>query len=406
MASGPAVTPRPRRARAAPRPAGWRQRTRTRPGRRGRTLDHRWTAPLTSDAAAAGAGGALLAGPATAGGGDQLAAVRATVPVTALVTAGTALADVAVAGGVAGAGAGGPVALGLRSGGLARRRGTLPWVRLWVVWLTLASAPPAGDWPGPLPGAPDGACPGGVLAAGPVLDPPDPPGKMSWVTPPTADTAALVTGALVTGALAAGALAAWGGGLVRGAAGPGGGAGRWPRERPERRQRWQRVPGWPVRARWQRLGWAAEAGLAGGCGAGGWAAEDGPWLPPLPGAGVLPGAGGGDSGPRQLPNRPRKSTLPAGRPAVSPLTPAAAAGPEGCAEPGFCAGAGFWSADTPTPARSTAKTSAAAKPPHAYRQTLKASLKARERVADPFTANTVPPVARQLCIFFLPPDRV
>jgi hypothetical protein len=91
-------------------------------------------------------------------------------------------------------------------------------------------------------------------------------------------------------------------------------------------------------------------------------------------------------------------TLPAGRPAVSPLVLAAPAGPEVCAEPGFCAEAGFWSADA-RPARSTAKTSAAAKPPHAYRQTLKASLKARERVADPSTANTLPPVSAIMNIF-------
>jgi hypothetical protein len=74
---------------------------------------------------------------------------------------------------------------------------------------------------------------------------------------------------------------------------------------------------------------------------------------------------------------------------------AGAAEPGGCAEPGFCVELGgcvvigFWSADA-RPARSTAKTSAAAKPPHAYRQTLKTS-KALERVADPFTANTLLP---------------
>jgi len=146
---------------------------------------------------------------------------------------------------------------------------------------------------------------------------------------------------------------------------------------------WLAARGWPA-----ELGWPAAAGWAGGCGAGGGAAEDGPGLP-LPGAGVLPGPG------RRLWAAPATEpatevTLPTGRPAVSPLTPAAAAEPGGCPEPGFCVEAGFWSADA-RPARSTAKTSAAAKPPHAYRQTLTTSSNARERVADPSTANTLPP---------------
>jgi hypothetical protein len=141
-------------------------------------------------------------------------------------------------------------------------------------------------------------------------------------------------------------------------------------------------------------GWPAEAGWAAGCGAGDWPAEEGS---SLPGAGLLPGPG------RRLwaalaTEPATEVTLPAGRPAVSPLVLAAPAGPEVCAEPGFCAEAGFWSADA-RPARSTAKTSAAAKPPHAYRQTLKASLKARERVADPSTANTLPPVSAIMNIF-------
>ena len=268
--------------------------------------------------------------------------------------------------------------------------GPRPWVTLWTVWLTLASAPPAGDWPGLPPGAPDGACPGGVLAAaasaaGPVLEPPDPPGKMSWVTPRTADAAALAAGAL--GGRGAGGR---GGDLVRGAAGRGSGRGRNAGRGSGRRGG---SAGSGCLAGRYRL--ARRAGLAGrswagrgGCGAGGWPAEDGPWLPPLPGAGVLPGPG------RRLwaapATEPTADAALPGRPAVSPLTPAAAAGPGVCAEPGFCAEAGFWPADA-RPARSTAKTSAAAKPPHAYRQTLKTSNKARERVADPSTANTLPP---------------
>ena len=260
------------------------------------------------------------------------------------------------------------------------------------MWLTLASAPPAGDWPGPLLGVPPGACPGGVpAAAGPVLEPPDPPGKMSWVTPLTADTAALAAGhAGAAGALAAGALAAGAGTWFAAPLAPGGGAGTlaagaageeaalaagawlagtgWPAEL-----------GWPAEAGWERAGWLRCWGLARGGRA---------LARHCPVRAVLPGPG------RRLWAAP--ATEPAadaalpGRPAVSPLTPAAAAGPGGCAEPGFCAEAGFWSADA-RPARSTAKTSAAAKPPHAYRQTLTTSNKARERVADPSTANTLPP---------------
>ena len=81
---------------------------------------------------------------------------------------------------------------------------------------------------------------------------------------------------------------------------------------------------------------------------------------------------------------------PAGWPAVSPLAAAVAAEPGGCVEPGFCAAAGFWAADA-RPAMSTAKTSAAARPPHAYKQTLRTRNEARERDADPSTANTLPP---------------
>jgi len=363
--------------------------------------------------AVAGAGGAPPAGPATgpaivlvAVPATVLGAVRATVavtvlvtvPVTPLVTAGTTLADVAVAGAdVAGADVAGWV-WGCDPAGWPGAAEPRPWVRLWTVWLTLASAPPAGDWPALPPGAPDGTCPGGVLAAaasaaGPVLEPPDPPGMMSWVIPWTADAAALAAGALAAGVLVPGVLAdgvlADGAGtwfaapLAAGAAGAGTlAAGAAGEEAALAAGAWLAGTSWPA-----ELGWPADAGWAGGCGAGGWPAEDGPW-PPLPGAGVLPGPG------RRLWAAP--ATEPAadaalpGRLAVSPLTPAAAAGPEGCAEPGVCVVTGFWLADA-RPARSTAKTSAAAKPPHAYRQTLTTSNKARERVADPSTANTLPP---------------
>jgi hypothetical protein len=226
---------------------------------------------------------------------------------------------------------------------------------------------------------------------------------MSWVTPLTADTAALATGALATGALAAGALVAgagtWfaapldpggeAGTLAAGAAGAGTLAARAAGEEAALAAgAWLAGPGWPA-----ELGWAAEAGWpagvawAGGCAAGSWPAEDGPWLPPLPGA--VPAGPGSRLWAAPATEPAAEVTLPAGKPAVSPLTPAAAAEPEGCAEPGFCVVVGFWPADA-RPARSTAKTSAAAKPPHAYRQTLTTS-KAREMVADPSTANTLPP---------------
>jgi hypothetical protein len=291
VVSGPAVTPVGLAVSPGSAVAGWLVTADLGAGGTGPGTPRasRWTVLLTADAAVAGAGGALLAGPATV-----LVAVRATVPVTLPVTADTTLADVAVAGAdVAGTDGSGWL-WGCDPADWPGAAGPPPWVTLWTVWLTLARAPPAGDWPGPPLGVPDGACPGGVLtaaapAAGPVLWPPDPPGKMSWVTTLTADAAALAAGVLV--------------------AGPG-----------------------------RRL-WAVPA--------------------------TEPAV---------------EVTLP-GRPAVTPLRPA---------EPGFCAGPGFWPAEA-RPARSTAQTSAAAKPPHAYRQTLRTSTKARERVADPFTANTLPP---------------
>ena len=75
--------------------------------------------------------------------------------------------------------------------------------------------------------------------------------------------------------------------------------------------------------------------------------------------------------------------LPPGEPAVSALRLLPG-------ESGVCAAEGFWAAAA-RPAMSTAKTSAAANAPQAYRQTLRARSKARERVADPSTANTLPP---------------
>ncbi|MGI8450109.1 MAG: hypothetical protein ACR2MP_23615 [Streptosporangiaceae bacterium] len=115
---------------------------------------------------------------------------------TVLVTTGTTLAaDVTLAGadGIGWLWGGDPA-------GCPGAAGPWPWawVALWTVWLTLARAPPAGDGLGLPLGVPPGACPGDVRpaaaapAAGPVLWPPDPPGMMSWVSPLTAEAAALV----------------------------------------------------------------------------------------------------------------------------------------------------------------------------------------------------------------------
>ena len=267
------------------------------------------------------------------------------------------------------------------------------------MWLTLARAPPAGDWPALPRGAPDGACPGGVLAAaasaaGPVLEPPDPPGMMSWVIPWTADAAALAAGALAAGVLVPGALAdgvlADGAGtwfappLAAGAAGAGtlaaGAAGE--------------EAALAAGALAGRYRLARRTGLARRCGLGrrlrcrGLARRGRP---------LAAAARCGRAA------RPREETLgrashrtsrgcgTARQARSEPADPRGRSGAGRSAlEPGFCAEAGFWLADA-RPARSTAKTSAAAKPPHAYRQTLTTSNKARERVADPSTANTLPP---------------
>ena len=113
---------------------------------------------------------------------------------------------------------------------------------------------------------------------------------MSWATPLTADTAALAAGALAAGALVAGALAAGAGTWFAAPLDPGGGAGTLAagaagEEAALAAGAWLAGSGWPA-----ELGWPAEAGWR-RLRAGGWPAEDGPWLPPLPGAGVLPGAG-------------------------------------------------------------------------------------------------------------------
>jgi hypothetical protein len=166
-------------------------------------------------------------------------------------------------------------------------------------------------------------------------------------------------------------------------------------------------------------GWLAEVGGAACCGPepGLWVGVT--WLPLPPGAG-LPGAGlpGAALAGPELPPCPEllprpaitlwaelvtelvteptaeltgdaelagDAGLPPGAPAVSVLRPLTG-------ESGVCVAAGFWSAAA-RPATRTAKTSAAANAPHAYKQTLRASSKAREKVADPSTANKLPPDA-------------
>ena len=270
--------------------------------------------------AVAGAGGALPAGPgdrgARGGAGTVPVTVLVTVPVTPLVTAGTTLADAAVAGAdVAGVGRAGSGAAIRRAGPALRDPG--PAVRLWTVWLTLASAPPAGDWPGLPPGAPTVPAPAACWrcrvgrwaragAAGPARHD---------VLGDPADGRRCGAGGRSTSGRGAGA------GGWRPGRGPGSrrrwpreqpGQERWPRERPERRPRWQRVPGWPVPAGPQN--WAGPQRRAGPAAA-------------VLGAGprrTAPGcrrpvraccpARGGDSGPRQPPNRPRMRHCPAGPP--------------------------------------------------------------------------------------------
>ncbi len=405
VASGPAVTPVRPAASPGSAAAGWLAAADPDTGETAprRTLDH--TLDRAANARRGGSGGGGGGGRRAAGkssdrtgdrGADRAGGGAGDRP-------GDGACDRRHHAGGRGFGRGGRVrlGLGLRPGGLAWRRRT---PALGDALDRVADPGQGTAGLAPLLGAPPGACPGGVLAAGPVLEPPDPPGKTSWVAARTADAAALATGAgawfapplaagaagagtLAAGAAGAGTLAAGAAGagtLAAGAAGAGTlAAGAAGEEAALAAGAWLAGTGWPA-----ELGWPAVLGWAGGCGAGGWPAEDGPWLPPLPGA--VPAGPGRRLWAAPATEPAAEVTLPTGRPAVSPLTPAAAAEPEGCAEPGFCAEAGFWSADA-RPARSTAKTSAAAKPPHAYRQTLKASIKARERVADPSTANTLPP---------------
>lgn len=73
---------------------------------------------------------------------------------------------------------------------------------------------------------------------------------------------------------------------------------------------------------------------------------------------------------------------PTGRPAVRPLIVDGE-------EPAGDEETGFWAAAA-RPAKSTAKTSAAASPPQVYRKTLRARSKARDRVADPSTGTKLP----------------
>ena len=270
VASGSPVTPVRPAASPGSAAAGWLATGDPGPGRTA-PGDLRRAGRALPVAAAARAGGVLLGGPATVLETVR-ATVRATVPVTVLVTvpatvlvaAGTTLA--AAAEGAAGS----DWLWGCDPADWPGAEGPPLCVTLWTVWLTLVSAPPP---------------------AGTVLEPPDPPGKMSWVTPLTAAPPGR-----------------WwpGRGLVRGAAGPGSGlrrnAGRGSGRRggsagggclapaPTGPQNWagpQRQAG-PTAA---VLG-AGPRRTAPGC--------------HCPVRGCCP-ARGGDSGPRQPPSRPRKS---------------------------------------------------------------------------------------------------
>jgi hypothetical protein len=244
-----------------------------------------------------------------------------------------------------------------------------------TVSLTLARTPLAGE-AGDCFGLALDAVPG----AAPVLWPPPWPGMMFWVAARTADAAELVAdeagawfalpldpagasaGTLAAGTLGAGTLGAGAGGEEAALA-----AGAWLAE-----------PGWLA-----GFGWFA-------CGVPeGWPRAVAPWplvarLPAdwplvarLPADPELPTWPGITAWAAPATELTVDAGLPAGWPAVSALEVVPA-------EPGFCVAPGFWSAAA-RPARSTAKTSAAANPPHAYKQTLRTTIKAREKVADPTT---------------------
>lgn len=116
--------------------------------------------------------------------------------------------------------------------------------------------------------------------------------------------------------------------------------------------------------------------LAGGvlaAGPGGWLGGPGGWLWPLPWPGIRPWTA--------LTAEAAEDVIPpTDTVAVSPLPGALPGEPE------------VWAAEA-RPATSNAKISAADNPPHAYRKTLRARTKARDRVADPSTGQQATPDA-------------
>jgi len=243
----------------------------------------------------------------------------------------------------------------------------LPWVsaRLAIVWLTAATALAAAGRFGLLLRVPvSGALLlGGMLVAAPVLWPPPWPGMMSWVTSRPADAAALMaagTGVSFVPPLldpaggAGGTLAA----VTLAAAPFAAGAAR--EEAVLAPDAWLGGPGWLTGPGW--LGVCAELS---------------------PGPGMAPGTAPVAELIADPAADPTAETAwLAGRPAVRPPVVAGE-------EPAGDAETGFWAAAA-RPARSTAKSSAAANPPHAYRHTLRARSKARVRVADPSTGTKLP----------------
>jgi hypothetical protein len=256
-------------------------------------------------------------------------------------------------------------------------------VTLWTVPVTVPLTAPPTLARTAVAAEPDGwfGLPLGTVAgAAPVLWPPPGPGMMFWVAARTADAAAPVAdeagawfalpldpagggaATLAAATLAAGLLAA---GTL---AGRTLGAGAGGEEAALAAGAWLAEPGWLA-----GFGWFA-------CDAPeGWLRAVVPWplaarLPADPELPTWPGITAWAAPTTEL---TVDAGLPAGWPAVSALEVVPA-------EPGFCVAPGFWSAAA-RPARSTAKTSAAANPPHAYKQTLRTTIKAREKVADPST---------------------
>jgi hypothetical protein len=117
----------------------------------------------------------------------------------------------------------------------------------------------------------------------------------------------------------------------------------------------------------------------------GWLGAPGGWLGPLPGPGIRPWTA--LAAEPAAPTAEPAAALTA-EPAALVIPPPAAA-----ALPGALAGVPELVAAEARPATSSAKMSAAANPPHAYKKPLRTRIKARERVADPSTVQQATPDA-------------